>query len=563
MRKHKKLISICIAVLMFMMIFAGCNKDEKQQPTEAPETEKNETKAEEPVEEKSEEPVELSLYNVGQFPTELDLSILDTNPLGKKLEELTNVKMTIEYSTGQDGQEKLNLLLASGDYPDIVLLNSGEIISRMIDEEIAIPLDDLIEANGANIKEMYGDILNRLRHSDGNLYYLSSGYGYWEEGDPVPGFGNCFSMRQDAYEAIGSPKIETLDDIYDALVELDAIYDTDANGDKIFVLGGFSQTWQNMRDVLADGAGFYKAGRWYLDENGELKYWVRGPQALTITKFYNRVHTEELLDPEAFTVDRGTFNQNKLETGRVLSMFGGWWMNWTTHASFKEQGFENADNMAFIQFPFSVEGGQTPKFTEVNPIGGSMTVITDNCLNPEAAIKWLDTLASHDISFETQNGVEGVLWDMVDGKPVMKPEIVERFLAGAGDQEFSADAGSRIYHSYASKHNGMTNWGTRWILKDDPVVMGDERAAYRDEVLGQYWYDSSYFNNLFTESSDDIQNMYTMIDEKINQDYYTAVLAGSEAECEAEWYKYVEYLEELGLLEVEAEANRVYQSRIN
>ena len=48
-----------------------------------------------------------------------------------------------------------------------------------------LPLNDLIDKYGPDVKEMYGETLNKSRYTDGKNYYLNNWYG--EDPDPVAG----------------------------------------------------------------------------------------------------------------------------------------------------------------------------------------------------------------------------------------------------------------------------------------------------------------------------------------------------------------------------------------
>lgn len=69
--------------------------------------------------------------------------------------------MTLDYNQASgDAKEKLNLMLASNDYPDLILIDrSSGMIDKFISAKALIPLEDLIEEYAPNIKEQYGNIL--------------------------------------------------------------------------------------------------------------------------------------------------------------------------------------------------------------------------------------------------------------------------------------------------------------------------------------------------------------------------------------------------------------------
>ena len=74
-------------------------------------------------------------------------------PIGQKIQELTGVKLVVEYLVGTDIMTKANLMTASGTYPDIVA--AAETAGTFIAANAFIPLDELIDKYGDNIKKIY------------------------------------------------------------------------------------------------------------------------------------------------------------------------------------------------------------------------------------------------------------------------------------------------------------------------------------------------------------------------------------------------------------------------
>ena len=114
-------------------------------------------------------PITLTMYSAETNPNDDGFK----SPVAQKIKELTGVTLKIEYAIAQGaGQQKLQLMAASGDYPDLVyakgdlqlLKNAGGIVQ----------LDSLIEKYGPNIKKAYGKNLKRLRWSpqDPHIYCL-------------------------------------------------------------------------------------------------------------------------------------------------------------------------------------------------------------------------------------------------------------------------------------------------------------------------------------------------------------------------------------------------------
>lgn len=113
----------------------------------------------------STEPVTFTYFGFG---ANKDTMASDTT-IGKKLQEQTGVDWKMEYVVG-DGSTKSGVMIAGGDYPDVIS-PVGE-LAKLLDAGAYIPLNDLIEKYGPNIKRVYGDYMNKITNEDGNIYIL-------------------------------------------------------------------------------------------------------------------------------------------------------------------------------------------------------------------------------------------------------------------------------------------------------------------------------------------------------------------------------------------------------
>ncbi|HPR77849.1 MAG TPA: hypothetical protein PLR69_04535, partial [Candidatus Limiplasma sp.] len=82
----------------------------------------------------------------------------ETNEYVKWIEDVTNVDLSFELIPYDGRAEKLGLLLASGDYPDVFLSvgMTNQMISRYgVDEQMFLPLNDLINQYGTFTKQIF------------------------------------------------------------------------------------------------------------------------------------------------------------------------------------------------------------------------------------------------------------------------------------------------------------------------------------------------------------------------------------------------------------------------
>lgn len=564
MKNMIRSLSIFLAVIMLAATLGACGKSETAGDSSTANSSTAASSSQ--AEQIPEEPIEISVINAAGGTPAFGTGdpVFENNPIAKKILEKFNVKLKFDMLTG-DGKQQMGLKLASGDYSDVIIKLSSDVYTKMLSENMLIPLETLIDENAPDIKKAYGEkTLNFLKSDDGHLYSLTQGYGNIPEGTEPPGFGFGYQLRKDIYEGLGSPKIETLDDVYNVLkqIKADPKLSKTSDGKSVWPIGTFKRSWYNMIQAL-EAIGGSGTSKWIV-ENNEVKFWFKAPWALDMIKFYNKLYREQLLDPESFTIDPAAWQKDKVNTARIASTFGSWYMVADAWGQFKTTNLPNSDNMWYMNFPVRIANtGAEPQLVGVSSVGNGATVITNKAKNPKAIMKVLNYFASPEGNFEVLNGVEGTQWEMKDGKPAIKAEYLQRWANGEGDDKFAAETGLALYKGFVSTDVGRSPWGTYWILKDDPTLTNRPDFAQRDQALGKFYWDSAPFNGVDVGLADDLNMKYSTIDGKLNDAVYNPILAKTEAECISLWEKFVKDMDAAGASEVEAAVTANYKKNIS
>ncbi len=145
MRKRKILL-ICMAFIMMASLFAACSggKDANTQPNNTPGTTNGGNNGDGSL-----EPVTFTYFN---FQNRAQDKMASDTTIGKILQDQTGVDWKIEYLVG-DAETKSGVMMAGGDYPDVIGLDGQ--YEKFLDAGALLPLDDLIEQHGPNIKRVY------------------------------------------------------------------------------------------------------------------------------------------------------------------------------------------------------------------------------------------------------------------------------------------------------------------------------------------------------------------------------------------------------------------------
>ena len=122
---------------------------------------------------------------------------LFTNPVAEEITKRTGVFVEVQQPTGNP-DEKLNLMLVSGDLPDVVLIDRREATPEQIHHRGRAdpPLNDLIDQYAPNIKGALRRRAVKSVYKDGKNYYLNNWYGL----DPDPNW--AINMRMDVLRGV-------------------------------------------------------------------------------------------------------------------------------------------------------------------------------------------------------------------------------------------------------------------------------------------------------------------------------------------------------------------------
>lgn len=324
------------------------------------------------------------------------------------LAERLNVKLNITYALSSAFDDKLNTTLASGQLPDIIFfLWKSMIPASWIEQEAVIRLDDpennLLEKYGKNYLAMIDDS-NRAWMTDynGEIYSVKSMTQF--------GFSNTLAIRYDWLEKLDLEKPSTVEEFIEVMRAFKT-KDPNGNGmaDEIPMLsnGYFVQPFQHAYGLMT------RVGSYCITEDNTLLPVYEMPQYKEYIDLMRSLYEEGLVDPE---LARDIPTRDELVgTDKVgITFCTG---NETTKITkaIRANGVENAI-LGQID-PMIGPGGQN--IPGRNPMGTS-AAITTTAEDPEACMMVLDYLFSEEGQILTNYGIEGVSFDYVDGKPILR-----------------------------------------------------------------------------------------------------------------------------------------------
>lgn len=427
MKKSKRFLCVLLAAIMTSSMLVGCNSNSSG-GTSSTANDTSSTTSEVStgetgytsstgiaISDPGEYPIVDETYNLDVFIRQAaDISDLETNEVTKAMEELTNVHLDMTVATEDAYTEKLNLLLNTGDYPSVIMsagFSNADLVKYGSEEQIFIPLNDLIDTHCVTIKERWEEHPSwktDMTTPDGNIYGIPSA----DSASVGHGAASYKLWLNTAWvDELGMELPETTEEFKELLT---AFKNDDPNGNGVadeIPLTGANGTWAaDPWLFLLNSFGYYNENLLMLKDDTFTgvanQDYIRDGLA-----YINELYNEGLLDPAAFTQNEQQMsaignNSDTVIMGGVTAGHLGMAVspNDVERASMYEA-------LLPLEGPNGYRG--TP-FTEELQVSGAAWVITDACKDPEIAIKWADALCQEDMVVQSQVGTKGEQWDDAD-----------------------------------------------------------------------------------------------------------------------------------------------------
>jgi putative aldouronate transport system substrate-binding protein len=178
MRTIKRLTVLLLSAVMLVSLIACAPKEQSPGETTAPtdSTQTSDSTANKPY---LCSPVKITISTfIAQQPS--GYTDLLTNTFTTWLEEQTNVNLDMTIVPSDGAKDKLVLMLASGDYPEMItggFFNNADLMNYGSREKILIPLNDLIDKYAVSLKTRWAEmpqIKSDMITPDGNIYGIPS-----------------------------------------------------------------------------------------------------------------------------------------------------------------------------------------------------------------------------------------------------------------------------------------------------------------------------------------------------------------------------------------------------
>ncbi len=297
MKARKVMMVMLMLVLSVSVVLAGCSSNNNQTQPETPKNTENQAAG---GEQKSEEPVVLKYLSIeDNFDPAEDHT-------KKLIEEILGYDIVSSMGNSPD---KVNLILTSNQEYDMISMSAKNrnALGTYIRNGAILPLNDLIDAHGSRLKEVFPQEVWDMVSSDGKIYALpTTNYTAVTEG---------IVIRGDWLEALNLEVPTTVDEFYNVLKQFKE-QDPGNVGSKLipFAIPG-SATWLDANG-LAQAFGLGKNPLKLVEKDGSIISGMQAPGLKDYLGFLNKLYSEKLLDQD-FPIMRTDNTVQKLGAGQL------------------------------------------------------------------------------------------------------------------------------------------------------------------------------------------------------------------------------------------------------
>ena len=334
------------------------------------------------------------------------LLVLDT------LQEVTNIHFDITTANGAAEQDNFNLMIAAGDYCDIIngMSNFTAGLEAAVEQDIIQDLADVIPEKCPNYWAYLNKNTNTLMQAYTDAGYMPTICALTPEvGQEVVGP----VLRKDWLDEFGMEIPKTFDELYDYLQkaksEKNALFEVSSTDGLVLDLAyGLNLYFGEMQYT----------GSAFTAQDGKAIYSLTDENMKTYLKFMNRLYTDGLIPSDFFS-----------ETAEDVSASARLDFGLGTNSLVSVSAANSSDIMMNItddKFEMAVlpyvNGGTTEAHTGPASMCDTMKdndawAFSVGCTNIDPLLEMVEFMFSDEGYLLTNYGVEGESYTMVDGKP--------------------------------------------------------------------------------------------------------------------------------------------------
>ncbi len=351
----------------------------------------------------------------------------NTYPVAKFLETRTGYKVQYDMLPQDKPQDKLNILIASGEpYDAITTLGSTDfkaLYSDYAKKGALVDLGPLIDKYGPNIKASIDPEALEAAKVDGKLYAI-----------PTKSISNVFEslyIRQDWLEKVNLKAPTTLDELV-AVLKAFKEKDPGGNGDKNIPL-----TVKGDAHFISNIAGAFGLANFWNDVNGKMTPRILDPAYKDYVNFVTQLFKQGLLDKE-YAANKDATSKEKFTSGKAGMIA----LNWADVPTIADALNKNFPAAKAVYIP-ALKGKDGKAGLSATRGFDRLTYIPKASKHPEDAIKWINAKLEKETFKTMAIGEENKHYTFKDGtytpiQPIFTDErnAANNYLMGSDDKNY-------------------------------------------------------------------------------------------------------------------------------
>lgn len=431
-KRMRKILAMLMAVSLLVSVFAGCNGDGGSSATGSGTGSKTSgtpasSGASEPGNtaagpDDTSEPYSFTVYYnyTGWSKT------WGQDEASKYMSEKFNVDVNWT-APDSDPMAKLNIMVSSDDLPEVIIMDRGPDLNKIARGGYLQDLSQYMY-EGCSFAEDIPEATREMLKIDDVLYGIPN----WAR-KAATGGNYQWIVNTATYEAVGSPKLETFEDLHQYALAVKNAGLTSYSGQSVLPFwctntdNAYYCWWPFYRAM----GGALPLDTYWTQDNGVLQYGLENETVIAALKMANQWYNEGLFTAEVFTDSADQFLE-KVTNARPALLWYDFSQDDTnnfrrivrektnTETSYEVLGTKamHPDNMMFP----AAEGVEITYGDEAGTVGWNVNCITKKAENPQRIFDLFTWMLTKEGSINMMYGPEGGLWEGLDedGNPLLK-----------------------------------------------------------------------------------------------------------------------------------------------
>lgn len=567
MKRTFKTVLCLLLVVALMVPIIGCNGGNKT-VTEQTYPGEDDMTFEELLEMDRQNPITIEIYVVGMT----DVPASDSAVLTAIAEATgTTIKLVgIE-------EDRLGMLLASGEYPDVMVINRNATFYDYLDSGDLADLAPLLQKWAPTVWEMNSELIEIFTNEDGELLYLTENNDLLREGekhpedttdpdreqDELPWHATVYVQYPMVSEVYGE-SITTLEEYKEALDAFLAVYGDDTKKYAI------SYDKDSAGDILWAGLSMqgykcnYKGGLYVTKDGENYSYGFKTEEAKEWLLYLNELYREGYIYTDASVQSYDQFIR-QMNRCNVFSFIGNYYAVYEANKTLAANKSENS----YIPLNIKAEGVEQVYQYNAAYTGSGAFMLMESSPYKARICRLLEYLYSDEGLILHGWGIEGV--DYYINEDGLR-DITEEIANKKDNEEYDLQRGIRSLYSvinlptyttdgqpafarFAPYYNSESGLDER-----DVIIRADETYNWHDDWKGTFYEDLTELDIVIeagTEAAIASSQCASMIKDRINK----IIMAGSAEEALALYEQAVKDFNAYGIDAWEAEINRQIQEK--